>query len=205
MLCVAEIESNCGVSEPFQLGSEDHIKGVILVLVLSSRSQRKLGLTSRPERRCGCGSILKTRRQTIRKPCRLTDALTNKARADQTNPRSSARCGLEQHKLGLTNKQRDSAQIPGSTLPSPIGRTRRGLPIWVATRSRFRPLTLANSSPTKRRSGANLSGPSTSRWSEADPPSTPQEPVTRLWRGQCPLWVKSGHRNGSAECPLYSQ
>ena len=93
MLCVAEIESNCGVSEPFQLGSEDHIKGVILVLVLSSRSQRKLGLTSRPERRCGCGSILKTRRQTIRKPCRLTDALTNKARADQTNPRSSARCG----------------------------------------------------------------------------------------------------------------
>jgi len=25
-----------------------------------------------------------------------------------------------------------------------------------------------------------------------------------LWP-QCPLWVKSGHRNGSAECPLYPQ
>src|SRR5215467_10713760 len=75
MLCVAEIESNCGVSEPFQLGSEDHIKGVILVLVLSSRSQRKLGLTSRPERRCGCGSIRKPRRQLN---SRHSSTLTNK-------------------------------------------------------------------------------------------------------------------------------
>jgi hypothetical protein len=33
VLCVAEIESNCGVSEPFQLSSEDHVKGAILVLV----------------------------------------------------------------------------------------------------------------------------------------------------------------------------
>src|SRR6516165_1180164 len=73
MLCVVEIESNCGVSEPFQLVSEDHIKGVILLLVLSSRSQRKLGLTLRRERRCACGLIRKPRRQTIRKPCRQTD------------------------------------------------------------------------------------------------------------------------------------
>src|SRR5262249_35044650 len=50
-----------------------------------------------------------------------------------------------------------------------IQRTRRGLPIWVATRSRSHPLTLASLSPTKRRSGANSSGPSTSSWSEANP------------------------------------
>src|SRR6516225_10077310 len=75
MLYVAEIESNCGVSEPFQLGSEDHIKGAILALVLPSRSQRKLGLSSRPERRCACG-LIKPRRQTIRKRCRQTDAPT---------------------------------------------------------------------------------------------------------------------------------
>ena len=31
----------CGVSEPFQLGSEHHVKGAILVLVLPSQSQRK--------------------------------------------------------------------------------------------------------------------------------------------------------------------
>jgi hypothetical protein len=36
--CVAEIESNCGVSEPFQLSSEEHVKGAIPVPVLSSRS-----------------------------------------------------------------------------------------------------------------------------------------------------------------------
>ena len=58
----------CGVSEPFQLGSEDHIKGAILALVLPSRSQRKLGLSSRPERRCACG--------LIGKPCRQTDPRT---------------------------------------------------------------------------------------------------------------------------------
>src|SRR6516164_2795680 len=76
MLCVAEIESNCGVSEPFQLGSEDHMKGAIPVPVLSSRSQRKLGLSSSPERRCACGLI---------KPCRQTDALTNKGACASTS------------------------------------------------------------------------------------------------------------------------
>jgi tripartite-type tricarboxylate transporter receptor subunit TctC len=40
---------------------------------------------------------------------------------------------------------------------------------WVAKRSRSRPLTLAGSSPTIRRSGATSFGPSTSRRSEADP------------------------------------
>src|SRR6516225_8460805 len=85
MLCVVEIESNCGVSEPFQLGFEDHIKGVILELVLSSWSQRKLGLSSRPERRCACG-LIKPRRQTIQKRCRRTDAPIKRTLAhDQTN------------------------------------------------------------------------------------------------------------------------
>src|SRR6516225_150180 len=97
MLCVVEIESNCGVSEPFQLGSEDHIKGVILEPVLSSRSQRKLGLSSRPERRCACG-LIKPRRQTIRKRCRQTDAPTRQTFShDQTNTTWAKRrltCGL---------------------------------------------------------------------------------------------------------------
>src|SRR6516225_2878766 len=96
MLYVAEIESNCGVSEPFQLGSEDHIKGAILALVLPSRSQRKLGLSSRPERRCACG-LIKPRRQTIRKRCRQTDAPTRQTLShDQTNTWVQRRlaCGL---------------------------------------------------------------------------------------------------------------
>ena len=29
--------------------------------------------------------------------------------------------------------------------------------------------------------------------------------VTRLWRRQCPLWVKSRHRGISNQCPLYPQ
>ena len=65
-LCVAEIESNCGGSEPFQLSSEKHIKGAILVLVLPSRSERKLCLTSRRERKCARG--------LIGKPCSQTDS-----------------------------------------------------------------------------------------------------------------------------------
>src|SRR6516225_7409527 len=56
-----------------------------------------------------------------------------------------------------------------STLASPIPRSRRGLPTWVATCSRSRPPTLASSSPTKPKSGARSSGPSTSRRTEADP------------------------------------
>jgi hypothetical protein len=62
-LWVAEIESNCGVSEPFQLSSEEHVKGAIPVLVLSSRSQRKLFPSSRWERRCAGGLIGKLYRQ----------------------------------------------------------------------------------------------------------------------------------------------
>src|SRR5215472_18963112 len=131
MLCVAEIESNCGVSEPFQLGSEDHIKGVILVLVLSSRSQRKLGLTSRPERRCGCGSILKTRRQTICKPCRLTDALTNKARADQTNP-----C-WRYHERQTVHRGRNKG-LPSDTEKRPLRHLARFILIGLYTGTRAR-------------------------------------------------------------------
>ena len=107
MLCVTEIESNCGVSEPFQLGSEDHMKGAIPVPVLSSRSQRKLGLSSRPERRCACG-LIKPRRQTIRKRCRQTDAPTRQTLShDQTNTtwaqrrRSHGCAGLTSPKSGL--------------------------------------------------------------------------------------------------------
>src|SRR6516162_8427664 len=55
------------VSEPFQLGSEHHVKGAILVLVLPSQSQRKLGLSSRRERICAHGLIGKPWRQTD--PC----------------------------------------------------------------------------------------------------------------------------------------
>src|SRR6516225_8786890 len=65
-LCVAEIESNCGDSECFQLSSEKPVKGAILKLVLSSRSERKLSLTSRRERRCASGLI---GRQTDSRPC----------------------------------------------------------------------------------------------------------------------------------------
>jgi hypothetical protein len=34
-------------------------------------------------------------------------------------------------------------------------------------------------------------------------PSFPSGMRTCSGRTQCPLWVKSGHRTGSAECPLY--
>ena len=64
--CVAEIESNCGVSEPFQLRSEEHVKGATPVLVLPSRSERKLFPPSRRERTCVRG--------LIGKPCRQTDS-----------------------------------------------------------------------------------------------------------------------------------
>src|SRR6516162_2464400 len=47
--------SNCGGSEPFQLSSEKHARGAIHALVLSSRSQRKLILSSRRERRYARG------------------------------------------------------------------------------------------------------------------------------------------------------
>jgi hypothetical protein len=63
--CVAEIESNCGVSEPFQLSSEKHVKDAILVLVLSSQPQRRLLPFSRREKRCARG--------LIGKPCRQID------------------------------------------------------------------------------------------------------------------------------------
>ena len=39
---VNAILDECEASEPFQLSSEDHVKGATLVLVLPSRSQRKL-------------------------------------------------------------------------------------------------------------------------------------------------------------------
>src|SRR6516164_7803538 len=130
MLCVAEIESNCGVSEPFQLGSEDHIKGVILEPVLSSRSQRKLGLSSRPERRCACG-LIKPRRQTIRKRCRQTDVLTNKGCADQTNTRAAAHGGRTRHApllAGDSPIQRDSCapfRVPASFARHKVGTRER--------------------------------------------------------------------------------
>ncbi len=57
---------DCEVLELFRLNSEGHVKGGILVLMLSSRSQRKLFLSSRRERRCERGSIAK--------PCRQTDS-----------------------------------------------------------------------------------------------------------------------------------
>jgi hypothetical protein len=59
-----------------------------------------------------------------------------------------------------------------STLASPIPRSRRGLPTWVATCSCSRPRTSESTSRTKRRSGAMSSGPSTSRRTEADPLSS---------------------------------
>ena len=52
----------------FQLSSEDHARGATLVLVLPSRSQRKLFPSSRREKRCVRGSI--------GKPCRQTDPRT---------------------------------------------------------------------------------------------------------------------------------
>jgi hypothetical protein len=66
-LCVAETESNCRVSERFQLSSEKHARGAIPVPVLSSRSQRKLTLSSRQERRCA--------RVLIGKQCRQPEQL----------------------------------------------------------------------------------------------------------------------------------
>jgi hypothetical protein len=51
------IESNCGVSERFQLSSEEHVKGAIPVLVLPSRSHIKLFPASRREKGCTRGLI----------------------------------------------------------------------------------------------------------------------------------------------------
>jgi len=75
---------DCGGSEPFQVSSEKHARGAILVLVLSSRSERKLCLTSRLERKCGRGLIAKRSRQTDSPP-----ALTNKRGAWFTNGRTT--------------------------------------------------------------------------------------------------------------------
>src|SRR5262245_57427032 len=67
-------------------------------------------------------------------------------------------------------RPKSSTSSTGRSIPrSPTRKSRRSLPIWVAHRSSVRPLTSASSSPTKRRSGATSSGPSTSRRSEADP------------------------------------
>jgi hypothetical protein len=61
---------------PFQLSTEEHVQGAILVLVLPSPSQRKLFLTSSLENRCTGGLIGKPCRRTIWKPCHQTDVLT---------------------------------------------------------------------------------------------------------------------------------
>jgi hypothetical protein len=56
-------------------GSEEHVQGAILVLVLPSRSEGELFLTLKLEKRCARGLIGKPCHQAIWKPCRQTDGL----------------------------------------------------------------------------------------------------------------------------------
>jgi hypothetical protein len=66
-LCIAVIESSCGVLERFQLSSEGCGKDAIRALALSSRSQRKPFPSSKRERKCARGLIAK--------PCRANRQL----------------------------------------------------------------------------------------------------------------------------------
>src|ERR1041384_7485456 len=80
-LCVAVIELSCGVSEHFQSSSEKHGRGAILVLVLSSRSRRRLCPTSRQERKCARGSIAKPHRAGRQLSCPPSDRPTDRPRS----------------------------------------------------------------------------------------------------------------------------
>src|SRR6516165_4882961 len=80
---------------------------------------------------------------------------------------------------------------------------RRGLHskgrLWPVVRL----LTSKNSSLTRRRSGARSSRLRISSRNDVGRYSI--VPVTQLWRGQRPLWVKSRYWGRCDRCPLYPQ